>query len=327
MRNRHRLVRVPLSSVPSLTKPLRLVIIAGKGRSGSTLLGQVLSDDPDVVFVGEASIVWRLGYVEDRRCSCGEHFHACALWSEVDAMAFGGLATATAQSLHHLERGVVRKVRVPWLLTPGLEQWPGSQDLARLVAYRSALYRAVASTAQGGFVVDTSKDPVYGMMLSHLERVELHVIHLVRDPRAVAFSWQRKVARTDMTDGTVYLNNPSVEKTSMDWVYRNLLAGALRRRATTYQLVRYEDFVAEPDSTIARIRNTVGLPAGPPVTDADGVIRLSDTGHAMGGNPRRRTGGTEVVLRLDDEWRRSLSKRDERAVVLRCAPLMRRYGY
>jgi hypothetical protein len=123
------------------------------------------------------------------------------------------------------------------------------------------------------------------------------------------------------------MNTPSVEKTSMEWLRRNLLASALRRRAASYLLVRYEDFVAEPDLTVARITRSVGLPSGPPVTGSDGIIRLADKGHAMGGNPKRTSGGTEVVLRLDDEWRTALPKRDSRAVVMRCALLMHRYGY
>ena len=56
-----------MSAVP------RVVSIVGPGRSGTTLLGEILGEVPGVFDAGELRWLWRRGLGEDRRCGCGEH--------------------------------------------------------------------------------------------------------------------------------------------------------------------------------------------------------------------------------------------------------------
>lgn len=48
--------------------------------------------------------------------------------------------------------------------------------------------------------------------------------------------------------------------------------------------------------------------------------------HIVAGNPSRFTTGS-VTLRVDDEWRSRLPRRDQLLVQLATGPLMMRYGY
>src|SRR4029078_13725308 len=68
-----------------------------------------------------------------------------------------------------------------------------------------------------------------------------------------------------------------------------------------YQRLRYEDFMSDPQGTLARVFAFLGEPVvGSPFVD--GATAVLPGNHTVAGNPKRfRTG--EVRIRLDDEWR------------------------
>jgi hypothetical protein len=89
-----------------------------------------------------------------------------------------------------LQQQVDGLARVPWLLAPsrprGLER--------AVVAYREVLgrvYRAVRSVSGASVIVDSSKYATYGGLLAGVPGLDLRALHLVRDSRAVAYSWRR----------------------------------------------------------------------------------------------------------------------------------------
>ena len=67
--------------------------------------------------------------------------------------------------------------------------------------YLDALQRVLHSVDRvtgGQVIVDSSKYATDCALLTRLPRVSVHAIHLVRDSRAVAYSWQRKKARPEI---------------------------------------------------------------------------------------------------------------------------------
>ena len=63
------------------------------------------------------------------------------------------------------------------------------------------LYSAIADTTGCDVIVDSSKWPQYGLLLTERLPLDVYVLHLVRDPRAVAYSWQRRQSRLDGVAG------------------------------------------------------------------------------------------------------------------------------
>lgn len=78
-----------------MDEPVTVLYIGAFGRSGSTILGQVLGRMPGFVNVGEAWQVWQRGLRENERCGCGQPFRSCEFWSAVGDEAFGGGTTST----------------------------------------------------------------------------------------------------------------------------------------------------------------------------------------------------------------------------------------
>src|SRR5580704_12095604 len=64
-----------------------VLYIAGTGRSGSTLLANILGEVDGVFAAGEVRYLWQRGLTERRLCGCGVPVRECPVWSRVLAEA------------------------------------------------------------------------------------------------------------------------------------------------------------------------------------------------------------------------------------------------
>lgn len=69
---------------------MKVLYIGGTGRSGSTILDQILGQLDGFFAVGELSQIWERGLVSRRKCGCGMPVPECPVWSPILARAFGG---------------------------------------------------------------------------------------------------------------------------------------------------------------------------------------------------------------------------------------------
>src|SRR5512139_803541 len=76
------------SLVKTQQKPLRVVYIAGVGRSGSTVLDSVLGNHPLIQSVGELSRLANDAWIQNFYCSCGKRSKECPFWVEVYEACF-----------------------------------------------------------------------------------------------------------------------------------------------------------------------------------------------------------------------------------------------
>nr|MDT0658608.1 sulfotransferase [Micromonospora sp. DSM 115978] len=303
----------------------KVLFIAAWGRSGTTILDNVLNSYESVFSVGELSYIWLRGLQQRRPCGCGVPFPECPLWQEILRAAYGG-DPPTAAEMYALQRRSLRVRHTPTLLRDRTD--PDVQRYRRLV---SRLYRAVAEVTGATLVVDSSKSPADAAALSGVDGVEPYLLHVVRDPRAVAYSWSRTTAHHDPSvPGLTHRHSPA--ESGGLWLGWNLLIERTARAFPgRHRLLRYEDFVVRPRDTVEGLLRFVGLPesvvsppAGGPFVDQR-TVRLRPN-HTVSGNPSRFRSG-EVSLRMDDRWL------DQQPLVQRLIsttvslPLLPRYRY
>lgn len=292
------------------TDKITVLLIAGSGRSGSTLLDNVLGAVDGVFAAGELRFLWERGLYERRSCGCGVPVPDCLVWREILGEAFGGLiARDVAVAVAGL-RNSTRVRHVPAMLTGRdgslLER---SEELRAMLA---RLYRAIATVTGCRVVVDSSKLPAYGYLLDHTDGIDLRVVHLVRDPRASAYSWSRAKELDDGADRR-HMDQMGSAKSSALWSVWNATAATLWDAAPDrYRRLRYEELVGNPQAHVERILAFAGLPgAVTPFVDERTVVLGPN--HSVAGNPDRFRRGTVWVAETR-HWETHLSPRDRRVV-------------
>lgn len=305
-----------------MTSGPKVLFVVGKGRSGSTLLDRLLGQLDGFFSIGELWWVDPWGFAEHYLCGCGRPARTCPIWSEVLADAFDGRAPTDAD-VARWRREVISWRRLPRLLVR--RDATGWDALERWTDACSRVYAATARVTGARVIVDSFKWPAHPGLLGLVGGIDPHAVHLVRDPRAVTYSWQRSKTYADRTEETE-MPRYGAGYSALSWLARNAGAELARRRvdASRWLTVRYEDFVVRPADTIRNVAAMVSEPADPPFEDGD-EIELSEH-HMLGGNPSGRQDG---LLRLtpDVEWETELPRRDRLVTTLVTLPLLRRYGY
>ena len=301
-------------------KRARVLYVAGQGRTGSTVLGRTLGGLPDVTFVGELTFFWRR-FANRELCACGQPLPECSFWSEVLTAAFGAMTRDKALRFAEMERHVARRQVLGGRRTANTDH-----QVREVRAERALLYGAIAQIASTTWIVDTGKTPAYGSIVAGLDGVDFCAIHIVRDPRGVAFSWQKHV-RSDSEPGE--LQRRSAGNSAAHWLWQNLLIQwLLQRRSSTYMRVRYEDLVTRLPEVVDGISSATGMTIPSPDEVArDLAVRPVEL-HLVAGNPGvRAKGGAGLSLTLDEEWRVNLPPVQRWIVTAICAVLMPAYGY
>lgn len=185
------------------------------------------------------------------------------------------------------------------------------------------LFRAISQAANSSILIDSTKSPAGAALLLQLP-FDVSFIHLVRDPRATGFSWQRRTV-SDLK-GTRLMTRIGYARNALSWLYWNLVAELIRRRVNpdAWLRVRYEDFVASPEVVLRQIVDKFGLPTkGWPLRGS--VLQLG-THHTVEGNPSRFKTGARLV-QIDDQWCTRMPRAARALSVAITAPLFSAYGY
>lgn len=303
---------------------MTVLYVAGSGRSGSTLLARILGEADGFFAAGELRYVWQRGLVEDRLCGCGARFGDCPFWRRVvDHAGLGQAAEATGAEVAAGLREATRLRRLPRMAVHAGQPHRLVDGASGQLERVARLYAAVREVSGCRVVVDSSKLPTYGCLLRAVPGIDLRVVHLVRDPRAAAYSWARVKPQPD---GTAFMQRQPALKSSLLWDVWNASAPRLTgSQAGHYTLVRYEDLVARPREVVGQLVGLAGHPGDAPAFFGERTVALGAS-HTVAGNPDRlRTGAVEI--RADDEWRRRSTPWQMAVATLATAPLLGRFGY
>lgn len=290
----------------------RVIFLGGLGRSGTTLLERLLGELPGVVPLGEVVHLWERGVLADEACGCGRAFSVCPFWVRVGDRAFNGWTAMLAERVVALRHRVDRTRRVARI---------AHADLAEYVRAYRRVYRAAAEAAGARVVIDSSKHASLAYCLVEAG-VDAQVVQVVREPRAVAHSWSRSVARPE--DGQP-MTRWTPLRTAVHWSAQNFALEVLARRGAPVTRIRYEDLLAAPEATLTGLAGVLGLTEFR-LPFLDGTTAYLTTSHTSSGNPMRFKVG-RVELARDDAWRQGLPRHHRGLVAALTWPLRARYGY
>ena len=311
-------MKIPDSPAAAIrTERIPLVYIHSASHSGSTLLTVQLARHPKVGTVGELSgtpMRARPGY----RCSCGEALADCGFWQEVSAAmarrGFAYRATTDQTDIASAPTAYARRLLRPLHRGPLLElvrdaalalSSTARAHIAHHQRMKAALVESIVECNGSPILVDSSKSGV--QLKYHLRnpRFDVRVIWLVRDGRGVARSLMRNQRMT-------------MGQAAREWLRSNEEAAVIVRRLAggAWTRVRYEEFCADPEGTLAALWRFMGLAPEPPQARA---------GQHVLGHASRLSAGR--AIRADEKWRTELSAADLRAFAAIAGAMNRELGY
>jgi hypothetical protein len=229
-----------------------LVYVMGAGHSGSTILGITLGNCDGFFYAGELE-EWLMTAARPRWGAAERQ----DFWSAVEErigdvdVLFGGSANRC------LERSSA-SFRV--------DRWPARRRLRP--AYRRLareLIEAVADVSRARYVIDTSHFPLRARELRELPGIDLYLIYLVRDPRAVVASNTRELSPHELPE----IRWRKLTMNANLWLTQLLAIRTFVSHPRDRRLfVRHEDFLADPDGVTRQILAMVGSDAELPDLDA-----------------------------------------------------------
>ena len=298
-----------------------VIYIAGYGRSGSTILDMLLGMHPTIFGAGEVTSIFDQ-WLQNGICSCKRSCKECVFWTEVIDCFHSILPGVTLEEASRITREV-ENVRNIWKLIFGLRTTQNKR-------YRNiwrAMMQALAEVSEAPIIVDSSKNthPCAGRViaLSKLAQLDVKVIHLIRDPRAVMWSALRG-SNKSLEAGKPARLWGGAFRTLLGWIAVNLNVHAMRiSRGRTSVLTRYEDLMNNQIIELKRIARTFNLDMQPLLASVKAGCQLEPS-HGVSGNRLRRQGAQR--LREDEGWKSNLPS-FARLVAMLSWPLAINYGY
>jgi hypothetical protein len=307
------------------SEKIKVVFIGGSGRSGSTLIDRILGEIEGFFSVGELRYIWERGFSDNQLCGCGMPFRECDFWNAVTKEAFGRIENGEIDRIRKLKHFVDRKRNIFKLVFSFIRSKEYIQDKDHYAEVLVRLYRAVKEVSGCDLIIDSSKNPSYGFLLSSIPEIDLYVVHLVRDSRGTSFSWLRKRVRPEITGKRETMPIIGPLQSAIEWLVLNGLTEWLGIFNTKYLFCRYEDFVNNAGEAIRNILSYVEE-TGKSTDFIRGNVVSLGINHTVSGNPMRFKKG-EVEIRSDTEWRFKLGNMKKLSVTISTLALLVKYGY
>ncbi len=306
---------------PVEQEAVEYIYITGTRHSGSTVFGSALAVRAGCAFPGEIHYVAR-AIEHDEFCACGEQASVCSFWRPIVHWWHTNAELQAPGDYEHVRR---RRESIRAALFGGWAGRAARQEQRRYAHTTGAILAALRRAYGVSTLIDSSKS--LGRLLQLLRMGggrEMLVIHLVRDPLAVAAS-SRTPRSADPARGLERTVGGHIPwRTAVSWTLGNLAIAVVLRLARPFGVrtkrVRYEQFAARPLDEFAHLGFAAETSAEVSVQPPHVPVPMARQ-HVLCGNYVRMQGDTQLrapAPRIDE-----LTPAQRRAVRLISMPIDR----
>lgn len=285
---------------------MKFVYVLSHAFSGSTLMAFLLGAHPRVATIGEITVTHGID-IETYSCSCGEIIHRCPFWTGITSrMQASGLKydvfdprlrfRGRTWLADRVIRAGVRGRVLEAARSVALHAIPGvRREAGELLRRNEVFVQHVVEQRGRDVFLDISKHPNRLRHLARSKRFDIHVVYLVRDPRAVAFSCRKNLGMA-LSEG------------ARSWASFARECDNVRRYfpPERWTVLWHEDLCRDPDAAMDRIHAFAGIEPDRSYRD----FRSAE--HHIIGNRMRMSGSSEI--RQDRRWEAEMSDAEQAEV-------------
>tara|TARA_Y100000996_G_C22471037_1_gene622110 strand:+ start:201 stop:1097 length:897 start_codon:yes stop_codon:yes gene_type:complete len=227
----------------------KLIYIAGGGHSGTTIIDLLISSSKEVFSIGEGKFYEK--YIENddgkRLCTCKEKFKDCSFWQEVRR-------NIEKKDIYPYSNSIFQQIKIMILtfFSPWFPKKSSNQGYDNIIS--SCFNAALDVKPKLKYILDSSKDPFYLFELCKNLNYEIIVIHIIRDARGYAYSYnneERKRLKLDIKSNI---------RAVIEWIVLNLLiVRIIDRFAIKSYRTSYEEFCSNPQKFINKISSLLEI--------------------------------------------------------------------
>ena len=284
------------------------IFIVGLPRSGSTFLLNLITTNPGIMAIGELLFLtpWRRDFRYFLKKSVGDLSSVDNIVKMTDLMFSGkNLPGLTASFWQYGEK------------------YYNHQDLKDNIVNRllqtdrslENIFKAIVEefTKYWGYTRFCAKFPVFVKHVPDLIKwyPDCKILHLVRDPRAMAMSRANFYGKKRLN-----YRKAMVLFATMQYIWTSKLHEAYQG-ITNYALVRYEDLIAQPEHTISQLCDFTCIDFTSRMLEPEAGQVSSITGEQRGG----------FDTKAMTHWRNVISPLEEKFITVLTRNSMKRFGY
>ena len=313
---------VPAEKSSVNSSALRMIFVAARPYSGSTLLSFLANTHPEIATVGEGCCN-EIEQPGSYLCSCGDLIADCPFWDAVvrdmqdkgydfHTSNFGTRFDCISKNswLGRFYGGSLRSNKLEDVRDSMLSLWPGyTEKMQQIAARNEALARSILAVSGRKVYFDASKFHITVRYLRKYSNIDLRVVHLVRDVRGATASFMRKI------------HGGTLRESVNAWIrgHRNIERQMEGMSPDKCLRIRYEDLCQFPEQTLTRLFEFCGVDPQLEVRD----FRMAEH-HIVGNHMRMSGAGT---LKYDERWKRFLSDEQLLEIDRLAGHINARYGY
>jgi hypothetical protein len=220
----------------------KIIYIIGAGRSGTTLLDIMLGNSPDIFSAGELNrFAKRRGIPHDARDRVVEQF-----WKQIRE----NLVKDNISDLSILYDVSKKFEYHTSIFNSGILN-PSNGLFKQYADYQKKLFNNITKQAEQLFnktiIVDSSKYPMRGLMLSKIFGQNISFIYIQRNPNAVVESFQKK----DVEQPSKSRLNANIYLLLVNSIARSVLKKV--KSTNRIAVINYEDLSQDPLSVLQKI--------------------------------------------------------------------------
>jgi hypothetical protein len=269
----------------------KLIYISGGGHSGTTILDLIISSSPEVFTIGEGKHFDDriLGKNSTNPCSCGKSYSECDYWKEIKEKESTKINFEGSLEIKHIFNNFLN------IIFFKIKFFQLKKNIA--VNYWLSNCFEVAKKLKPDmlYILDSSKDPFHLNSISSKIDYDIFIIHIIRDCRGYAYSYNNPQRRAEGLDIKTYA------RSLLEWIIVNLLTiKVINNFELPFIRLSYEEFCTNPQIIRKKINSSLGINI-----PKDFISAINkDTHHNIEGNNLRFK--KVETIKKDEKWKKNL---------------------